>query len=101
MPTYSYRCSACGDAFDIRQSMMDDPLTVCGKCGGELKKIINSVGISFKGSGFYRTDSHSSSALPAKEPIQTTGTEPSSNTSAPTAASETKAALKAPGRLPN
>ena len=49
----------CGVEFDVRQSMMDEPLKVCENCGGELRKIINSVGIVFKGSGFYHNDSKS------------------------------------------
>ena len=61
MPTYSYRCTACGNEFDVRQSFSDAPLTVCEKCGGALRKLFNSVGIVFKGSGFYHNDAKSSS----------------------------------------
>ena len=61
MPTYSYRCTACGNEFDVRQSFSDAPLTVCERCGGALRKLFNSVGIVFKGSGFYHNDSKSSS----------------------------------------
>ena len=57
MPTYSYKCNSCGDAFDIKQSFSDEVLQVCEKCGGELRKLFNSVGVIFKGSGFYRNDS--------------------------------------------
>ena len=57
MPTYSYRCTACSNAFDIQQSFADDSLTVCEPCGGMLRKVFSPVGIAFKGSGFYRTDS--------------------------------------------
>ncbi|GHT86683.1 FmdB family zinc ribbon protein [Listeria monocytogenes] len=59
MPTYSYTCKDCGYSFDIYQSFSDDALTVCPKCGGTLKKVYGSVGVTFKGSGFYRTDSRS------------------------------------------
>lgn len=59
MPTYSYRCTVCANEFDIRQSFNDDPLTMCEFCGGRLRKLFNSVGVVFKGSGFYRTDSKS------------------------------------------
>ncbi|CAM3218844.1 FmdB family zinc ribbon protein [Tsukamurella hominis] len=62
MPTYSYQCKECGEAFDAVQSFSDDPLTVCPNCGGPLRKLFNSVGVVFKGSGFYRTDSRSSKA---------------------------------------
>lgn len=61
MPTYSYACTECGNAFDIQQSFSDDSLTTCPKCEGKLRKLFNSVGVVFKGSGFYRTDSRSGS----------------------------------------
>jgi len=57
MPTYSYRCTECGEAFDIQQAFTDDSLTVCPNCGGKLRKLFNAVGVSFSGSGFYRNDS--------------------------------------------
>ncbi|MEO6115704.1 MAG: FmdB family zinc ribbon protein [Pseudolysinimonas sp.] len=57
MPTYSYRCTDCGEAFDIQQAFTDDTLTVCPNCGGALRKLFNSVGVTFNGSGFYRNDS--------------------------------------------
>lgn len=58
MPTYTYRCNNCNYQFDIRQRMADDPLADCPSCGTEqaLRKVLNSVGIVFKGSGFYVTD---------------------------------------------
>ena len=59
MPTYAYRCKDCGHAFDIVQAFTDDALTECPACGGVLRKQYGSVGVSFKGSGFYRTDSRS------------------------------------------
>jgi len=59
MPTYSYRCTECGNAFDIHQAFTDDALTVCDVCGGRLRKLFNTIGVTFNGSGFYRTDSRS------------------------------------------
>ncbi len=56
MPTYEYRCRDCGHTFDVVQAMIDDPLTVCPVCGGELRKVFAPPAISFKGSGFYATD---------------------------------------------
>ena len=56
MPTYEYRCRACGHVFDIVQKMSEDPLTVCPECGGELRKVFAPPAIAFKGSGFYATD---------------------------------------------
>lgn len=69
MPTYTYRCNNCNYEFDIRQRMADDPLTDCPECDTEqsLRKVLNSVGIVFKGSGFYVTDNRggASTAVPA------------------------------------
>lgn len=67
MPTYDYRCTRCENTFEVRQSFTDDALTECplegedGVCGGEVKKVFGNVGIAFKGSGFYKTDSRSGS----------------------------------------
>ncbi|CAN5226762.1 hypothetical protein BH09ACT5_BH09ACT5_23260 [soil metagenome] len=61
MPTYSYRCTECDSAFDIVQAFTDDTLTVCPTCGGKLRKVFSPVGVTFSGSGFYRTDSRASS----------------------------------------
>ncbi len=60
MPTYSYACTECDNRFDAVQAFTDDALTTCPQCSGRLRKLFNSVGIVFKGSGFYRTDSRES-----------------------------------------
>jgi putative FmdB family regulatory protein len=57
MPTYEYACKKCGEHLEVVQSFKDDPLTECPNCGGELRKVFGNVGIVFKGSGFYKTDS--------------------------------------------
>jgi putative FmdB family regulatory protein len=59
VPTYQYACteSACGHRFETVQSFSDDPLTMCPVCEGQVRKVFSSVGVVFKGSGFYRTDS--------------------------------------------
>ena len=62
MPTYAYRCTDCGHVFDAVQSFTDDALTECPECGGTLRKQYGAVGVTFKGGGFYRTDSRSSGA---------------------------------------
>ncbi len=59
MPMYAYACKQCGHAFDIQQSFSEDSLTICPECDGSLRKKFNSVGVVFKGSGFYRNDSRS------------------------------------------
>ena len=60
MPTYSYACTECDNRFDAVQAFTDDALTTCPECSGRLRKLFNSVGVVFKGSGFYRTDSRES-----------------------------------------
>ncbi len=62
MPTYEYVCRQCGDHLEVVQSFTDDALTECPNCGGVLKKVFGNIGIVFKGSGFYKTDSRSSSS---------------------------------------
>lgn len=59
MPTYEYACRTCDEQLEVVQSFRDDPLTDCPSCGGELRKVFSPVGISFKGSGFYKNDSRS------------------------------------------
>jgi putative FmdB family regulatory protein len=61
VPTYQYSCTECGHFFEAVQSFTDDSLTVCPECEGRLRKVFNAVGVVFKGSGFYRTDSRGSS----------------------------------------
>jgi len=56
LPTYSYACTACAHRFDIHQEFTDDALTICPECAGRLRKVFGSIGVTFKGSGFYRTD---------------------------------------------
>ena len=62
MPTYEYRCKDCGNHLEVVQSFKDEALTECPSCGGNLRKVFGSIGITFKGSGFYKTDSRSSSS---------------------------------------
>ncbi|MFB9318648.1 FmdB family zinc ribbon protein [Cryptosporangium minutisporangium] len=76
MPTYQYQCTACGHRLDAVQSFTDAPLTVCPNCEGSLRKLFSSVGVVFKGSGFYRTDSRSgsTSSEPAKSSSDSSST---------------------------
>ncbi len=66
MPTYEYACTACAEHIEVVQSFTDASLTECPSCGGRLRKVFSPVGVVFKGSGFYKTDSRSSSS-PAKK----------------------------------
>jgi putative FmdB family regulatory protein len=61
MPTYQYRCTECGEDLEAVQKFIDAPLSICPACGGQLRKVFNAVGVVFKGSGFYRTDSRNGS----------------------------------------
>ena len=85
MPTYAYTCTACGHAFDIHQSYSDDALTVCPECSGRLRKVFSSVVVTFKVSGFYRTDSRSggksSTAPAASKPASSSAASGASTTS--------------------
>ena len=83
MPVYEYVCKSCGHHLEVSQSFKDAPLTTCPVCGGELRKVFSSVGIMFKGSGFYRTDSRNgkSTSSPASESKTETKSESASSTS--------------------
>jgi putative FmdB family regulatory protein len=84
VPTYSYACTECDNRFDAVQAFSDDALTECPKCSSRLRKLFGSVGVVFKGSGFYRTDSRdskSSSAAPAKVESSSSSSSSSSDSS--------------------
>ena len=66
MPTYQYACTACDERLEAVQSFTDAPLTECPACGGALRKVFSAVGVVFKGSGFYKTDSRGSKGAPAE-----------------------------------
>ena len=81
MPTYAYACTACGHAFDTQQSFSDDSLTVCPECEGRLRKVFSSVGVVFKGSGFYRNDARAGAKSSTLSPAPTTSTSSSADSS--------------------
>ena len=70
MPTYQYACTDCGDRTEVVQKFTDDSLSVCATCGGRPRKVFSPVGIVFKGSGFYRTDSRAGSATDGKPAME-------------------------------
>ncbi len=88
MPIYEYQCRQCNERHEIIQKLSDDPLTHCPKCGGEMKKLISSPAIQFKGSGFYKTDYTSSSSAPKSESKSETKTETKTETKSESKASE-------------
>lgn len=81
MPTYSYACTECDNRFDAVQAFTDDALTTCPQCSGRLRKLFNSVGVVFKGSGFYRTDSRESGKGSASVSAEKSSSSESSSTS--------------------
>jgi putative FmdB family regulatory protein len=86
VPTYQYTCTECGEPLEAVQKFTDAPLTVCPACGGRLRKVFSAVGIVFKGSGFYRTDSRNGSSATAPAASSSTSDSGSSNGSADKAA---------------
>ena len=91
MPTYEYRCKACGHHLEIVQAFTDDPLSTCPACESEaLRKVFGSVGISFKGSGFYKNDSRgaATSSSGASGSSGSNGSSTSSDTASSTTSSE-------------
>ena len=94
MPTYEYLCKSCGQRLEVQQRFSDDALTECPACEGPLRKLFGNVGIAFKGSGFYKTDSRSgskSSSAPAKagDTSSPSGASDSSSSSDPSKTSST------------
>jgi putative FmdB family regulatory protein len=88
VPVYQYACTECGEQLEVRQTFTDDALTVCPACEGRLRKVLHAVGVVFKGSGFYRTDSRAASSSKADS-----GTAPAGKNGKP--ASEGSAGSKA------
>ena len=98
MPTYQYACteSACGHRFDAAQSFSDDPLTICPQCEGRLRKVFSAVGVVFKGSGFYRTDSRAAANGSAESKGKASSTDDKS-TAAKSSSSSSSSSSGAPG----
>jgi putative FmdB family regulatory protein len=94
VPTYAYACTECGHRFEAVQSFTDDALTVCPECEGRLRKVFSNVGVVFKGSGFYRTDSRSdgktNGSKPADKGAEKNGSDKGSEKSSSTTGSDKK-----------
>jgi len=105
LPTYQYTCTECGEPVEAVQKFSDPPLTVCAACGGKLRKVFSPVGIVFKGSGFYRTDSRkAASASDTAKDAKAGNGDSSSSSSAPgstsssSSATDSKPSTPAPAR---
>jgi putative FmdB family regulatory protein len=83
VPTYQYACTECGEQLEAVQSFSDPSLTDCPVCGGQLRKVFSAVGVVFKGSGFYKTDSRTKKAEPATTKSETKSETKSDSTSTP------------------
>lgn len=94
MPTYEYRCKDCGEHLEVVQSFTDDPLTECPACGGPLRKVFGSIGVTFKGSGFYKTDSRTSSTATAKSSKKETSDSGTSSSESSTPSSSSDSGTK-------
>ena len=79
MPTYQYACTECGEQLEVVQKFSDEPLTVCPACQGRLRKVFSPVGVVFKGSGFYKTDSRKSSTASSTPSSKSDGKSDSSS----------------------
>src|SRR5690348_14364861 len=96
VPTYQYTCNDCGHFFEAVQSFSDDSLTVCPECGGALRKVYNAVGVVFKGSGFYRTDSRGTTSASETGASSTrSASTPDTSSSSTSSTSSTSAATTA------
>ena len=104
MPTYQYTCTECAEPLEVVQKFTDAPLTMCGACGGRLRKVFSPVGIVFKGSGFYRTDSRngssSVSAAAKEKTAESSAASSDSSSSSSAAASGNGSADKAAAKTP-
>jgi putative FmdB family regulatory protein len=95
VPTYQYACTACGHQLEAVQSFSDEPLTECPACEGKLRKLYSAVGIVFKGSGFYRTDSRSNAKPASSSTTGSSSSSPSTGGEGTKAASDSKPAESA------
>lgn len=105
MPTYEYICKSCGDRLEVRQAFTDDALTECPRCEGPLRKVFGNVGITFKGGGFYKTDSRSTSSKSStpsgdKSPEKTSSSDSSSSSSDSSSSSSTESKASTPASTP-
>src|SRR6058998_538137 len=91
MPIYEYRCKDCGEHLEVVQAFTDDPLTECPNCGGALRKVFGNIGITFKGSGFYKNDSRSAARKSAATTAEKSETKSDSKSDSKT---ETKSDTK-------
>jgi len=96
MPTYEYLCKSCGERLEVQQRFTDEALTECPRCEGPLRKVFGNVGIAFKGSGFYKTDSRSGSKSSSTSTSSETKTETKSESTPSTSSDSSTSSTPAP-----
>ena len=96
MPTYEYLCKSCGQRLEVQQRFTDDPLTECPACEGPLRKVFGNVGIAFKGSGFYKTDSRGPTSKSTASTSESSGESSTSSSSSESSASSESSTTKTP-----
>lgn len=97
MPIYTYQCNECGFKFEQNQRMSDDPLTQCPQCEGVIRRVINSVGVVFKGSGFYVTDNRNGKSGAPVKPSKESGANSESSTSGESSATSDSGSTSSSG----
>jgi len=100
VPTYSYACTECDNKFDLVQSFTDDSMTECPQCDGRLRKLFGKVGVVFKGSGFYRTDSREAAKNAAKSSSSGSSSESSTSTEKSTSTDKSTSSDKSSSPAP-
>jgi len=97
MPLYEYECQECKNRFEVRQRIVEDPISVCPSCGGACRRIIHPVGIVFKGSGFYITDNRKSDSSTSTSTDTKSESKPGESKATDSKTTESKSAEKASG----
>ena len=101
MPTYEYACRSCGEHLEVVQSFKDEPLTECPACKGTLRKVFSPIGITFKGSGFYKTDSRSSSSKSSTSSSESGSSAPSEKSSSSDSSSKSSDSSSSTSKPPS
>lgn len=101
MPTYQYACTECGERLEVAQKFTDDALTVCPACEGRLRKLFSPVGVVFKGSGFYKTDSRSTAKTASSSSGSPAGGENSPSADKPAGSEPSKPSAPAADSSPS
>lgn len=100
MPIYAYKCTDCNHEFELRQRMSDSPVTDCPVCAGNVRRVVNNVGIVFKGSGFYVTDNRNGKSANGSSKPSSTPAKSDSADAGDTASSSSESKAESPKKEP-